>query len=874
MERRGLRTERLIVPTDFTSPPVPSNAQEDLVPPSHFASSIQSAGAHRCVQVTGTPPPISWTNPGVPSVPSGDPSPANPWLAITQAQQEILELRKENQRIMMLQENSIRGKTPVAHLSDPRGRSAERGDQWSRWESEWRLESEKHKAEVERLKGQVEALRESAGRHREEIRDRDGTLNRQSLELDANREELCKAKTELSQIRGELFQSNAQKEKISSQLERLKSESDEEIARLSRDVERRKEEAWELALKAEMGRSQAEEEAKQQTLRLSEHLEEMQRKQEVELQQLNAAHSAELGAARKTNSELQERLQSITSEVLRLKNTLTELSTERDELKQHLSQMGQAFETQSATLHSLRNYIGQLAPEKREKEQLNEAVERLNKEKAALQMTAELLTIRLNSVNEILALQEEKMVKETSADPHVKNGCESLQVIQLWREKVFKLCVQLRSKDIELRGEKDQLFSKFGSLEQQLQQEQHRASVLQHCLDDRIAELDMERVEKETMKQDLAQAHKANSQLKSESQKSQAELQLLTEAVHRFRLAFESKVAEVDAAQTRLNTFTQRLIFAKRRVETIQGLIMRRVALQKIQQASKEAEQDADEYSTSLTNLKTELSLGCEERDKLTRELKRTPELIEKALADLKEQYESKRRQQQQELEQSWEEVRQAAVGREEAEQSLQHIQAQLEESKVNLEKLRSELLTQQEHGEQALQQSVSEIEDRCAEKLRELEVQVNTARREHTKAVMTLRQFEREAARKQDEMRATHYFGGTHTDTEVQDTLPREMEKDRNPLMATVAERVPTHRFHTAASQYPAPPRKRQQKPSERSSSLRARVQLPADERLLSVLDQLHTLSAAVVHSSEDSAEEEEGENNSVGPSTDSLHS
>lgn len=37
--------------------------------------------------------------------------------------------------------------------------------------------------------------------------------------------------------------------------------------------------------------------------------------------------------------------------------------------------MGQAFETQSATLHSLRNYIGQLTPEKGENEQLNETVE-------------------------------------------------------------------------------------------------------------------------------------------------------------------------------------------------------------------------------------------------------------------------------------------------------------------------------------------------------------------------------------------------------------------------------------------------------------------------------------------------------------------
>lgn len=39
------------------------------------------------------------------------------------------------------------------------------------------------------------------------------------------------------------------------------------------------------------------------------------------------------------------------------------------------SQMEQAFETQSATLHSLRNYIGQLAPENGEKERLNDTVE-------------------------------------------------------------------------------------------------------------------------------------------------------------------------------------------------------------------------------------------------------------------------------------------------------------------------------------------------------------------------------------------------------------------------------------------------------------------------------------------------------------------
>lgn len=67
------------------------------------------------------------------------------------------------------------------------------------------------------------------------------------------------------------------------QLERLKVESAEKVTNLRRDLERSKEEARDLALKAEMGRFHAEEEAKKQTIRLSEQLEEMLKKQEVEV---------------------------------------------------------------------------------------------------------------------------------------------------------------------------------------------------------------------------------------------------------------------------------------------------------------------------------------------------------------------------------------------------------------------------------------------------------------------------------------------------------------------------------------------------------------------------------------------------------------
>lgn len=42
----------------------------------------------------------------------------------------------------------------------------------------------------------------------------------------------------------------------------------------------------------------------------------------------------------------------------------------------------------------------------------------------------------------------------------------------------------------------------------------------------------------------------------------------------------------------------------------------------------------------SVPNLQAELRSACEERDKLAQELKRTPELIDKSLAQLREQCE------------------------------------------------------------------------------------------------------------------------------------------------------------------------------------------------------------------------------------------
>ncbi|XP_019719567.1 coiled-coil alpha-helical rod protein 1 isoform X3 [Hippocampus comes] len=781
-----------------------------------------------------------------PSVPAAPPK--DPWLGGTNTQREILTQRKENQSAVMLQGHNTRGRTPEENVSDLRTsshllkhRSRERGDQWSRWEEEWCLEAEKHKAEAERLKEQMEALKDTVQRYREEIRVKNDTISRQCHDLETMNRELRNVRSEQSHLKEELIHCHGQKEKISSQLERFKKESDEELAKMRSEGEAR-----ELTLKAKMSEQQAEE-AREQSFKMTEKMQQMQKKQEEELRQLNADHCVELCTARKSNHELQSKLQSVTREVLQLKSNLMEASADRDELKEHLRQMEQAYETQSATLHTLRNYIGQVVADKGEKEQLNEAVERLNKEKAALQKTTELLTVRLNSMSEIVSLQEEKMLKKALSDPLATQRADGLLVLHLWREKVFKLCVQLRLKDIELRDEREKHRSEVGLVEQQLQEERHRATVLQRSLDAGIAELDQEKLEKETLRRDLAQACKETQQLKAKSLSFEAGLKSTIEALHGFSVTFHRKIAEVDAAQAKLNSFGPRLNFARGRVETVQALFMRRVALHKVQKNSKQAEQTAE----SIRNLQEELTLVCQERSKLTQELKRTPELIDKALNDIKEEHENKLRQLQEELEKSRDELQKAVSGGEEVRQNLQQVLAQLELSKVTQEELQSELLSQKENSEQALRERASEIESRCTEKLSEMEVQVSTAKREHTKAVMTLRQFERAAAQKKNCWNETQ---SDHTKKEVQRTQPQEAETNRNTLLTAVAETELRNDF----LQNTFAPREQGEKPLERSCFMGS--QLAPEKRLLSVLEELHTLSAAVVNSSEDSADEDEG--------------
>ncbi|CAL8268498.1 unnamed protein product [Merluccius merluccius] len=867
-----MEKQKLSIPTDFTAPT--RRTEKHLMPPSHFTSAARPSGSLSGVH--NPPAAASWgaaatAGPGVSS-------PAAAWLAVSRVQGEVLELREENQRLMLLQGDALRGRS---RSTESTGRFVEGGggvgggggggvDGWARREAERRVQVETQRVEAERLRGQLEALKESEARQRAELRDKDCTIQRQGAELETQRCDLGQTRARLDQVRLELQQNVQENQKISSQLETLEKESEEEIGRLRKEEARSREEVQALLLKAERSRREEEGEVKRRNLDLTAQMQNLQKTHQTELQRLTSSHSAALEAATRESDQRQRGLDATATEMLRLQSSLETAAAERDQLRDQLGQARQASEVQASTLQNLHHYIGQLSPQRGEEERLAETVQKLSREKEALEKTADLLTVRLKCVEEILTLQEQKLLNKSGG------GGAGLGVLRLWRERVYSLCVRLRTQELELRRERERDVSEshetervkrslLGAilgfsqvttgilspgcleqvrrLEEEVKQEQLQNALLQRNLDDRLAQLHLEEVGTQRLKEDLAAAGRENAELRSWKHQASVDLGTVKEALQRFSAAFEAKVAEVNKTQELLGVFSQRLAFATRRTQTVQGLLGRRAALQKVQHSSRQTAQGEER----ARRLQAELQLLGEEREELSQELRRTPELIDKALAELRETFGCQLKEQQEELDQSRGALAEALSSREEVQQREQETQARLQETEARLEEAHSQLLLQQEQSQQALRSAESQV----CERLREMEGQVNIARREHTKAVMSLRQFDRQVTREREQGRRDQQLQMDQSQREIQDLQRRlkEMETDRNLLLASVTERGHVTEVRRGCTAPPTRP------PGRRHHATHT------TETLLSVLGDLKALSAAVVDGSEPEEEEEEEE-------------
>lgn len=540
--------------------------------------------------------------------------------------------------------------------------------------------------------------------------------------------------------------------------------------------------------------------------------------------------------------ETQNVLTDAAQEVTLLRTQIQEVISERDELRNQLSVLNSSLLEQSECVQKLRTYIGSHITEKKEEVELRRQIQHLEKEKEALSLSVQLLNVRVNAANDILAIQEKELGEQVQTDP-LYSGSKAGQMLNVWRQKVFILLVKLQTRDLQLNTEKTQLHNMVSSLQQQVECLQSQNSVLQHQLEDKTAQLELQHVHAQGVQQQLDSALQENAQLKECNKCTEGSLNDISETAHRMMSAIEMKAGQIEAVQSSVSQLNQRLAFAAKRLDTVHGLLLRKEALWRTKKATRSPEPAVSE--SFIKSLQAEVVLLSAERDKLAQELKRTPELIQASLSELQQQRERELGHLREALSQSREEL-------EASESSRMEMQRQCEEHEGTIVELRAEAQRLQQQCDSVLHK-VSEVESVCAEKLRDMEAQLNTARREHTKAVVALRQVQRQVEREKEQMKDVEKERTEHTHkqiTHLQKQL-KDKDKDCNLLLAVVQEQGLMNeykRLRRSAIQTPEHLKQKHHPQSESSNP-------PTPESLLGALQ---ALSAAVMGSSEEEDDEE----------------
>eukprot|EP00069_Balaena_mysticetus_P002808 bmy_16312T0 len=512
-------------------------------------------------------------------------------------------------------------------------------------------------------------------------------------------------------------------------------------------------------------------------------LEEVQKLHQEQLSSLTQAHREALSSLTSKAGGLEKSLSSLETRRSGEAEELAAAQREAELLRKQLRKTQEDLEAQVTLVENLRRYVGEQVPPEvhsrmweSERQELLETVQHLREDQAGLHTTAELLQVRVQSLTHILCMQEEELARRVQPsdclEPEFTEKCQSL--LKRWREKVFALLVQLKAQELEHRECVEQLKGQVAELQEGVKTQCQEQAILQRSLQDKAAEVEVERMgAKEARRREQQQTATAEEQLK-----------LVANAVSSFQTWLQSAMAEVKQAAARLPGLSSRVSYAVRKVHTIQGLMARKLALAQLRQESCPRPPPATDMSLELEQLR-------EERNRLDAELQLSAHIIQQEVGRAREQGEAERQklsevaqQLEQELQRTQESLATLGLQLEAARQGQQ-------ESTAEAASLRQELTQQQEIYGQALQEKVAEVETRLREQLSESERRLNEARREHTKAVVSLRQIQRKATREKERNQELRRLQDEARKEEGQRLTQRlkELERDKNLMLATLQQ-------------------------------------------------------------------------------------
>ncbi|KAM8778415.1 coiled-coil alpha-helical rod protein 1 isoform 2-T2 [Rhynchonycteris naso] len=578
-------------------------------------------------------------------------------------------------------------------------------------------------------------------------------------------------------------------------------------------------------------------------------LEDVQRLHQEQLSSLTRAHQEALSSLTSKAEDLEQALSSLEARRDGEARQLSTAQREAERLRDQLGKAQQELEVQGTLVKNLRSYVGEHVPPdvrsqtwESQRQELLETVQHLREDQDGLRATAELLQVRVQSLTHILSMQEQelgrKLQPSESLEPELPGKGQSL--LTRWREKVFSLMVQLKAQELEHSASVQQLKGQVAELQERAATQSQEQAILQRSLEDRAAQVEVERMGAKALKVELSRTQEAWRRGQQQTAEVEQQLKLVANAVSSFQTWLQNTVVGVERAAAQLPSLSGRVSYAVRKVHTIQGLMARKLALAQLRQESCPP--------PPPTEVSLELEQLREERNRLDSELQLSAHLIQQEVGRAREQGEAERQQLSEVAQQLEQELQRT-------QESLASVGLQLEvarqgqqESTEEAASLRQELTQQQESYGQALQEKVAEVESRLREQLLETERRLKEARKEHSKAVVSLRQIQRKAVREKErnqELRRLQEEARKEEGLRLTQRL-RELERDKNlMLQQRLLAVLPPLGKGSSVQSDPGPGPAESAAPGPPAAALSPRKSVTGSLSVL--LDDLHSLSEAI---------------------------
>ncbi|XP_071948265.1 coiled-coil alpha-helical rod protein 1-like [Antedon mediterranea] len=520
-----------------------------------------------------------------------------------------------------------------------------------------------------------------------------------------------------------------------------------------------------------------------------EHLRTMSIQKQNQLEETIKTQSIELEKSHATlkhmchqKSDLEKLLESTEAQY---KKQLRESENQSAELKEQVKRL-QTYMNDSFTSNKT------TATWQIEKQRYNQQIKSLEKECLCLKTSLELTNLRLTSATEIQAIQDVELSKESD------EACTKMEnILTKWRENVFKLMVQRKSQDLVMKRNDHNHKIMVDDMQAKLHSSNNELEILKHKISDSQAELQIQLNKNKDLEEELISSQEVAVVLDQRLEESVRANQHILSLVDSHVCNGNTVEDSMQSAFNKLSNYDHRISYAVSRIEMLKGLFQRKDAMWRLKVDGKDSASIAilDDMTEIPTNcelaLKEELKQTMEERDLLVSRLKEDAQTALQQIQDFKLTKEEELKAKKEEIKTLQDLLEVKSKNIDKSNEKFLELEIRFQETSKEIADQKEELIKERRKNKKVSDERQQALDTEYSNQLATMEGHLNTARREHTKAVVSMRQCERKAVREkqrfEDQMKSQETF--YKKEVEKLQKQVKHLQKDNNILKVTLRQ-------------------------------------------------------------------------------------